>query len=379
MKRTTLLVLGLALAACDDEPTEPAQSAETVEHADHDHASGSGHSAADAGHDDEHASREHEPAAQSGAGDKAGAGGKGGYGGAGGKGGKGGKGGMGGMGGASEDADAGREQPDAAEPDATAAESGATDITVRFQAKLGDKDFACGADYAAQGTQATTVTPQDMRLFIQDLALIREDGTRVPVQNETRAPWQSETVALLDFEDATGNCAGTSETNREITGSIAAGTYTGLRFAVGVPKDLNHSDATMLADPLKTSASLSWSWLSGFRFAKIELAKKDTETFGEGGFHPGSQACTGNPAAGEVTCGKPNRNEVVLDDFDASKHSVVIDVGALFANTDLSSESVCHSGDRGICGPMFDAWGIDFEDGTPKSGQTVFKKSTETP
>jgi uncharacterized repeat protein (TIGR04052 family) len=225
-----------------------------------------------------------------------------------------------------------------------------------------------------QGNPGTEVTPQDFRLFIQDLALIKEDGTPVPIKNAVREPWQSETVALLDFEDATGNCAGTPETNDEITGTVPAGSYKGLSFASGVPEALNHSDATKQADPLKSSASLSWSWLSGFRFAKIELVKTDSENFGEGVFHPGSQACSGNPAMGQVMCSKPNRNEVLFDKFDPEKDTVVIDITTLFADTDMNMDSTCHSGERAICESMFDAWGINFDDGKPKAGQTVFKK-----
>lgn len=255
-----------------------------------------------------------------------------------------------------------------------AAESGNdVAVTIRFKAMVGDEALACGTSYAMQGDPATEVTPQDFRLFIQDLALIKEDGTRVPIKNAVRAPWQSETVALLDFEDATGNCAGTPETNDEITGTVPKGTYKGLSFANGVPEALNHSDPTHQADPLKSSASLSWSWLSGFRFAKVELVKTDPESFGEGVFHPGSQACSGNPSAGNVMCSKPNRNEVLIDSFDADKDSVLIDVGALFKSTDMNMDSACHSGEKAVCEAMFDAWGINFADGKPKTGQSVFK------
>lgn len=247
------------------------------------------------------------------------------------------------------------------------------DITIRFQAKIGDRDFACGESYEMLGTQATTVTPQDLRLFIQDLALVAQDGTLVPITSDVRAPWQSETVALLDFEDSTGNCSGTAETNDRITGTVPAGSYQGLRFAVGVPDALNHADPTKQADPLKSSASLSWSWLSGFRFAKIELLKTDTESFGVGMFHPGSQACTGNPSQGTVSCTKPNRNAIALDAFDPETDTVVIDIAPLFAATDLSTETGCHAGDV-VCEPMYNAWGLNQADGKPKAGQTVFTK-----
>jgi len=275
-------------------------------------------------------------------------------------------------------ADGGNDEPvaDSGSPDAAGPASEAStrrDVTIRFKAKIGEREFACGETYEALGSQATTVTPQDLRLFIQDLALLAEDGTRVPVKSEVRAPWQSESVALLDFEDSTGNCSGTAETNDEITGSVPAGNYKGIRFAVGVPEALNHADPTKEADPLKSSASLSWSWLSGFRFAKIELVKAETSEYGAGMFHPGSQACTGNPAAGSVKCSKPNRNAIELDAFDPATDTIVIDLEPLFAATDLSVETACHAGDKTVCEPMYNAWGLNHADGAPKDGQTVFK------
>ena len=54
-------------------------------------------------------------------------------------------------------------------------------------------------------------------MFIQDVALLDESGRETPVKLDTRDPWQTPDVALLDFEDSTGECLGTPETNREIT------------------------------------------------------------------------------------------------------------------------------------------------------------------
>ena len=254
------------------------------------------------------------------------------------------------------------------------ADKSSMDVTVRFVAKVGDIDFSCGSTYEMLGTKSSSVTPQDLRLFIQDLALIADDGVRTKVVYKVLEPWQSETVALLDFEDASGSCSGTEDVNTEIVGTLEARKYKGLSFVVGVPEELNHADPTRVHAPLMQSAALAWSWLSGFRFAKIELLNTDLATDGQVLFHPGAQECTGDPMAGGVKCAKSNRTEVVLDAFDPSTESVVIDIAALFAQTDLSSDSQCHASEQAACEPMFAAWGLQFPDGKPKSGQSVFKK-----
>jgi uncharacterized repeat protein (TIGR04052 family) len=257
--------------------------------------------------------------------------------------------------------------------------AGGTDeepVTIRFKAVVGDADLACGQEYAGVGSAGTTVTPQDFRMFVQDLALLRADGSRVPVKFAVRTPWQAQApdVALLDFEDNTGRCSeGTPETNMEITGTAPAGEYTGISFGNGVPEELNHADPVTLPDPLKTHASLSWGWLTGFRFMKAEVVQvvAEGETFGTGLVHPGSMGCA--KADTEITCTKPNRNQITLMGFDPSKDTVLIDLAAIFAQVNLTEDAQCH-GSGSACAPTFDALGIDFASGQPKDGQTVFRR-----
>ena len=73
-----------------------------------------------------------------------------------------------------------------------------------------------------------------------------------------------------------------------------------------------------------------------------------------------------------MVCTKPNRNEVRLDEFDAITNSVVIDVGALFADTDLAQDSSCHSTGEFCPGP-FSNLGLDLASGAASDGQTVFR------
>lgn len=247
-------------------------------------------------------------------------------------------------------------------------------ITVKFKAVLGDEAFACGRTYGEQGSTKVSVTPQDLRLFVQDLALIKQDGSSVPVELEVRSPWQDDKVALLDFEDNTGNCIeGTPALNTEITGSVPPGTYTGVSFANGVPEEINHKDPATVGDPLKAHASLSWGWLTGFRFIKAELSQvaPPGQTPGLGLVHPGAAGCSGSAQQGTVMCTRPNRNKIVLNDFDVSENTVVLDAAAIFAQTDLAMDAQCHSSGE-FCGPMFSALGIDFGSGKPKDGQSVY-------
>ncbi len=248
-----------------------------------------------------------------------------------------------------------------------------TRVEVDFVARVGERAFACGEIYPDVGATATTVEPRDLRMFVQDLALLRAgDGIPVPVELEVRAPWQNEHVGLLDFEDRTGACGqqGTTGTNSVLTGFIEPGEYSGLSFTIGVPEAVNHRNPLALRAPL-SEGPLHWGWLGGFIFFKGEL-----QPVGEGGAssaslaHMGSRACSGSP--GIYACAIPNRSRVVFSSFDVATQRVVIDVAVLFADTDLTSGQVCHSENGAHCAGYFAKLGVDFDTGLPRETQGIF-------
>jgi uncharacterized repeat protein (TIGR04052 family) len=258
-------------------------------------------------------------------------------------------------------------EPDPSEPDDE------VPVTIQFEARVGTQKFACGEEYSDVGSRGTTVTPTDLRLFVQDVKLITSAGKEVPVALDVRKPWQSKQVALLDFEDGEGQCGeGNPEVNTKITGTVPKGKYTGISFSNGVPEKLNHADPTDAQDPLDEFGSLSWGWLGGFRFTKVEVREvTDADDFGCGIAHLGSTACTGDPDEGTVKCSKSNRNLVELDDFDAKSNTIVFDVAEVFEETDLTKPTECHSTGEN-CTSMFEAFGVDLDDGKPLSSQSVF-------
>jgi uncharacterized repeat protein (TIGR04052 family) len=257
-----------------------------------------------------------------------------------------------------------------------AAPAAMQDVTIRFKARVGSVDFACGMTYANQGTTGVTVEPSDFRFYVQDLALVTADGGEVPVQIDDRAPWQAPEVALLDFEDGTHACAGTPEMNDRITGKVPQGTYVGVAFTNGVPIALNHADPTTLPAPLQVAA-LQWSWLIGYRFMKAELVEvldddADAGTIAGVGFlHSGSAACSGAPGIGMVSCAMSNRNRVRLSGFDPATGVIVADIGAIFTGSDLGQQLQCHGLGPG-CGPMYERVGVDPNTGEPLSTQQVY-------
>ncbi len=266
-------------------------------------------------------------------------------------------------------------------------------VDIAFGAVAGATPVACGTAVTGLGSTSKTAQLADLRFYVSDAALISSNGTAVPVKlgadNAFRVTRRAGAVTLIDLENATGSCAeqGTKATNAHIRGTVPAGTYKGLRFTVGVPSKLNHSDVTAAPAPLNLAA-LAWSWQVGRKFLKIETADPVFMV------HLGSTGCTGNPATGKtVKCSSSNRVPVRLKSFNPARQRVAVDIKALLAGSDLSGGmgsmsraagmdmemSGCMSGPGEMgCGPVFGALGIAWSDTTgggaaSASKQTVFR------
>lgn len=241
-----------------------------------------------------------------------------------------------------------------------------TPVTLNFAAQVGAETFRCGGAYADIGTTKSTVTPSDFRLYVSEVALIRADGSEQPVTLAQDKKWQHQTVALLDFEDKSGPCTnGTAETNSAVKGTVPAGAYTGVAFTLGVPFALNHADATLAESPLNVT-TMFWNWLGGYKFLRVDMDTSGAAG-GQGpkgrerGFvvHLGSTACqpamahqgggmamSGGSAGGHgmqggaamqpaQSCANPNRARVTLAGFDPAKQTVIADLKALLAETNV--------------------------------------------
>jgi uncharacterized repeat protein (TIGR04052 family) len=267
-------------------------------------------------------------------------------------------------------------------------------ITISFDARVGDKPARCGETYAGVGTSNAAIFLQDFRIYVSNVRLISASGAEVPFALAPDNQWQSDKVALLDFEDATGNCNGNAATNSTLRGAAPAAEYTGVIFEIGVPYDLNHKDPTLASAPLNYSG-LTWPWRLGYKFTTIDLdtANKPATTAqpatmqGMGGMaasgfsiHLGSTDCgAGSPTTPpNAPCSNPNRPTYRLEGFDLTKQKVVLDLGTLLSGTDVTvnaprSASGCMAfTDDDDCIAIMDRFGLTFR-GKASSGQTFVK------
>lgn len=197
------------------------------------------------------------------------------------------------------------------------------DVTLNFRAKVGSADFACGTTYSSPGvgTANTPLVARDFRFYVHDIRLVKSDNTEVALTLNQDGAWQYQNVALLDFENASGDCASTTgptvATNSQVKGTIPQSrgvSFTKIRFRLGIPLALNHLDVSTAPAPLNISA-LYWAWTSGRKFARLDFRTSggayDSSTFN---IHLGSTNCNGtNPVSANADCATPNRPAIELN------------------------------------------------------------------
>lgn len=240
--------------------------------------------------------------------------------------------------------------------------------SIAFKARVGTRDFACGQRYVL-GTTGTSYRPQDFRLYVHDVALITEYGTSVPFELADDGVWQRREVAMLDFEDGTGECSnGTAAMHTTLEGFAYGAHYQFLEFTLGVPFALNHQDATRAPPPLNSSA-MFWSWQGGYKFLRIDglTAGLPMGTV----FHLGSTGCTPGALPNSVeTCAAPNRVRISVPRFDpddAEARTVVFDLERLFVGSNLdvnapgTAEGCMSTPGDDECAPLFQRVGLPFD------------------
>ncbi|MBQ0936616.1 MbnP family copper-binding protein [Ideonella paludis] len=271
-------------------------------------------------------------------------------------------------------------------------DTGPKAVRVEFAAVAGDTPITCASTLSGLGTTSASGTLADMRFYIANVKLVTRSGSEVPLVLSTEDNYNttkgSDTLTLIDLEDKTGTCAGTTEMNASIKGTVPAGDYVGMKMTLGVPLALNHTDqtaATTVTPAVINNAvhpGMAWSWAGGRKFTKIEVtnASWTAPTFFT---HLGSTGCTGtNPAAGQVdTCARPDRPVITLASFNPDSQKVAVDVKALLAGNNVTVNGAgpggCMSGSTDPeCPAVFNALGLDLITGTQLATtptQTLFR------
>jgi uncharacterized repeat protein (TIGR04052 family) len=222
---------------------------------------------------------------------------------------------------------------------------------------------------------------KDARFYVYDVKFISANGTETPFNlisdNTNQNSYEDGTsLAQIDFTDQTGDCASgifssgtTASTYTKLVGSPVIGSFTGLKFTIGVPSSLNHQDSTSAKAPLN-STGMNWSWNSGYKFMKIELIHEGGSS--NNAWHLGSSSCSNS------ICAYSNRTTISVSKssgFNPSSDVVSLDLQAMMNGTNTTTSAIsCHAGPQSTdtkCATIGSNLGLK-TDGTPSNSQTVF-------
>jgi len=259
-------------------------------------------------------------------------------------------------------------------------DGGQSDVSISFAATVGSVTAACGASYDGLGTANSTVQLKDMRFYVTNVRLAGAEG-EVEVTLDADGQWQDGRVALLDFEDGSGLCAGSgdSATNTTVRGTAPSGSYDEIAFDIAVPFELNHLDITAGAPPLDRTA-MYWAWSIGYKFFRVDFDVDGTAW----NVHLGSHGCPApdmtSPPTGE--CERQNKVTIRLSNFDPDGDVVRLDLAALVATSDITANTDmtafgCQSfpNDTAECTTVYPTLGLDWDSGdcvNGCAGQSVF-------
>lgn len=254
-------------------------------------------------------------------------------------------------------------------------------IELFFRPTVAGSYFSCSEVYPEA---AANVKPQDFRVFVHDIRLVTAGGTEHPLELLDDGQFQARGVALLDFEDASGECKrGTPALNKTIRGVLSEAhrseraDYVGLRFRVGVPPELDLADPASLPAPLgepTLRSAVTGAHVFFAAWGKFEPHSATDPIFSGVGVDLGADGCLG-------TCQRPNQFDVALDGFDPESSTIVADWRSVFDGLDLR---FCSQGAGGPCGcwsrlvdplcpQLLPRLGVDLASGASTGAQVVFR------
>ncbi|MCE9598739.1 MAG: metallo-mystery pair system four-Cys motif protein [Spirochaetia bacterium] len=247
--------------------------------------------------------------------------------------------------------------------------SGSSSQTIPLSLVSSSSQVRCGGTFSIGAT--SNIQPQDLRFFISDVSMILPGGQKVAVNLATDGVWQYDNAALLDFEDATGTCAGgvrTSQTNTSIRlASTPSATYQGIEFTLGLPQRLNQVNNATAPSPLNVSG-MYWAWASGYKFTRIEFVSGGTHQTHIGG----SGTCT-SPAA----CTKPMAATITVQPsggFNPATQTLALDLNQMYSGGYTAGTGVmCMPGSgTGACDAMIANIGLNATTGASTGSQIAF-------
>jgi hypothetical protein len=150
------------------------------------------------------------------------------------------------------------------------AQNALVNFDLKMNVKVGDAPLELGKSYKTPGGADFTVDL--LKIYVSNVQLVQADGSSLSIPGVALASWSAESevknAKLMDGGQMHKAVSSSGATFFKLR--APAGEYKGVRFEVGVPKDLNHRDASTMALPLGLESGMFWAWNPGYIFFRIE-------------------------------------------------------------------------------------------------------------
>lgn len=134
------------------------------------------------------------------------------------------------------------------------------DLNFRFEATMGDAVMKYNENGLTNNSVQYNVSK--FRFYLSNPRFLSSTGDTIQAKLLDSAGKETKyNVALINFD---------KEELQKIKFQVQPGNYKGFIFDMGVPKELNHVDASVMDYPLSPDADMYWAWDPGYIFMKLE-------------------------------------------------------------------------------------------------------------
>lgn len=130
-------------------------------------------------------------------------------------------------------------------------------LELNFELKVNGADGELNQKYQISSNRYLTL--DSLRFYVSNVVAIKSDGSELPLLD----------VNLFDF-DETGKTTHGSGIYKPF--EVPVGEYKGLKFNLGLPSELNHSNPTLFNPtnhPLHSSRNTNWNITDGYLFLQV--------------------------------------------------------------------------------------------------------------
>ena len=157
-------------------------------------------------------------------------------------------------------------------------------LELRVNLRVGDAPLEMGKMYKTPGGLDYQVDL--LKFYVSNVVLVKADGGLVPISGLSLAEFKgagamagghggsassSSTGSSVDMMQGGMMMSATTTQNAVVfKGNAPVGEYRGVRFDVGVPRELNNQDASLQKMPLGVESGMFWAWNPGYIFYRFE-------------------------------------------------------------------------------------------------------------